>query len=162
MTKMNNESTNSFLGLNWLGLFLVLNLVGLVLVAATAWLAWRSFSLSINGQVATGIVSRLVEDNPAEFFTDIYPVVEFEVNGQTYSARSQNNYRWWDRYLRFPVGKQVEIRYDPVHPEKAEINSWLDLWTEPLLLGMFTGLFVIIVNMVMLRWRFGRNKLQSV
>lgn len=155
---MNNESANSFFGLNWLELFLILNLVGIVLIAATAWLIWRSFSLSIDGQVATGVVSRLTEDDPAEFFTDISPVVEFEANGQPYSVRIQNSYPWWDRYLRFSVGRQVALRYDPVHPENVAIDSWLDLWVEPLTLGIFTGFFVIIVNMVMLRWRFGRNK----
>lgn len=162
MTETNSKSVNSFSLLNWLGLFLVLNLAWLLLAAFTAWLGWRSFNLSANGHVVTGMVVRLVEESGADFFTDIYPVVEFEANGETYSVRSQNNYYWWDRYLRFPVGRPVEMRYDPANPENAEINSWVDLWTEPLLLGVFTGIAAIAVNVFLfLRWRIGHNKQAS-
>ncbi len=158
MIQTNGKSGNGFSLLNWLGWFLALNLACLLLVAFTAWLGWRSYNLSANGQVVTGIVVRFVEDSEADFFTDIYPVVEFEANGETYSVRSQNNYRWWDRYLRFPVGRQIEMRYDPANPENAEVNSWVDLWVEPLILGVFTFLSAIAGNVFLfLRWRIGRN-----
>jgi hypothetical protein len=139
---------------NWLGLFLFLNLVGCVLAAATAGTGWRSYALSAGGQVATGRVVRLVEDEPTQFLTSISPVVEFEVNGEIYSVRSQNSYGWWDRYLRFPVGRQVEVRYDPANPASAEINSLTDLWLQPLCLGLFTVIFALVVNAFLLaRWR---------
>lgn len=141
-----------------LGVLLVINLVACVMAGAAAWMGWRSLSLTTDGQVATGTVVRLVEDDPNEIFTGISPVVEFEANGETYEVRSQNTYQWWDRYLRFPVGRQVEVRYDPANPATAEINSWVDLWVEPLCLGGFTLIFVLVANAFMLmRWRAGRK-----
>jgi hypothetical protein len=157
MTGINGSSDNRSSLLNWLGLFLALNLAWLLLAAFTAWLGWRSFNLSANGSVAEGTVVRLLEDEVSAT-SDFYPVVEFEVDGQTYSVQSQNSYRWWNRYLRFPVGGQVEILYDPADPEKAEINSWWDIWNEPLILGVFTVIAAIGVNVYLLyRWRSRRK-----
>ncbi len=164
MTEINNKSGNNFSLLNWLGWFFALNLVWLLLAVVTAWLGWRASTLSFNGEVATGTVVRLVEDDRelTSSFNDIFPVVEFEVDGETYSVESQNNYRWWNRFTRFPVGKQVEMRYDPGNPENAEINSWLDLWGEPIILGVLTIIFAIGVNVFLLvRWRIGRNQQAS-
>jgi len=159
MTATQRASASGFSVSNWLGLFVFLNLAGCVLAAATAWLGWRSLSLSTSGEVTTGRVVRLVEDEPTEFFTGISPVVEFEANGETYSVRSQNTDSWWDRYLRFPVGREVEVRYDPENPENAELGGWLDLWTQPVCLGVVTVLFALAVNAVLLlRWRAGRKQ----
>lgn len=139
--------------LKWLGWFVASNLFWLVLAALALWLGWRSYTLSVDGEVATGTVVRLLEEDPSSFTTDIYPIVEFQVNGQSYSVQSQNNYRWWNRYTRFPIGKQVEMRYDPANPEKAEINSWIDLWQEPLILGVFTMIAALLTNLFLFsRW----------
>ncbi len=132
--------------LKWFGWFLGLNVVWLLLAAFAAFLGWRSYTLSVNGEVVTGTVVRLLEDDTSSYTSDIYPIMEFEVDGETYSVQSQNNYRWWNRYIRFPVGKQVEMRYDPADPEKAEINSWWDIWNETLILGTFTAFVAIGVN----------------
>ncbi len=153
MTEINGTSGR----LKWFGWFVALNLAWLLLAALTAWLGWRSYTLSVNGSVAEGTVVRLLEDEVA-FDSDFYPVVEFEVDGQTYTVQSQNNYRWWNKYTRFPIGKQVEMRYNPANPESAEINSWVDLWMEPLILGVFTVLSAIGVNVYLVfRWRSQRN-----
>ena len=90
--------------LKWLGWFVASNLFWLVLAALALWLGWRSYTLSVDGEVATGTVVRLLEEDKSSFTTDIYPIVEFQVNGQSYSVQSQNNYRWWNRYTRFPIG----------------------------------------------------------
>ncbi len=141
-----------------IGLFLLLNLIWLLLALLAAWLGWRSYRLSTQGIVAPGQVVKLLQDETA-FDSDFSPVVEFQVNGKAYTVQSQNNYRWWDRYLRFPVGKQVEMRYDPHNPASAEINSWLDLWFEPLVLGLFTAIVALGVNgFLVFRWRHLRKK----
>lgn len=154
MTEINGTSGK----LKWFGWFVALNLAWLLLAAFTAWLGWRSYTLSVNGDVVTGTVVRLLEDDTSSYTSDIYPIVEFEAGGEAYSVQSQNNYRWWNRYTRFPVGKQVEMRYDPADPEKAEINSWWDIWNESLILGLFTVLCATGVNVYLIfRWRIGRN-----
>ena len=161
MAEINSKPDNKFSLLNWLGWFLGLNLAWLLLAVFAGWLGWRAYTLSFTGEVAAGTVVRLEEDNRelTSSFSDIFPVVEFEVNGETYSVRSQNNYRWWNRFTRFPVGKQVEMRYDPADPENAEINSWIDLWGEPIILSVFTIISAIAVNMYLLfRWRIGHKQ----
>ena len=160
MAEINSKPGNKFSFLNWLGWFFALNLAWLLLAALTAWLGWRSYTLTANGSIAEGTVVRLLEEDQTAFASDFYPIVEFQVDGQTYSVQSQNSYRWWNRYLRFPVGKQVEMRYNPANPESAEINSWWDIWNESIILGVFTVLSAIGVNVyLLLRWRSRRNML---
>jgi hypothetical protein len=157
MEKLNGTSGSGSTLFNRLAWFLGLNLAWFLLALLTAWLGWRSYTLSVNGEVATGTVVRLLEDD-ASFTSDFTPIVEFEVGGETYSVQSQNNYRWWNRYLRFPIGKQVEMRYEIGNPENAEINSWWDIWNETIILGVFTVLAAIGVNAYLLfRWRRSKN-----
>src|SRR5688572_17285216 len=105
MTANNAKSGNGFNWLNWLGLLLAVNVAWLLLAAFTVWLGSRSYALSTEGSVADGTVVELFEEDRSDSTSDIYPVVEFEVDGESYSVRSQNNYGWWNRYTRFPIGK---------------------------------------------------------
>ncbi|MEO7838195.1 MAG: DUF3592 domain-containing protein [Anaerolineales bacterium] len=162
MEKFNSTSGNSSTLFNQLGWFIGLNLVLLLLAALAAWLGWRSYTLSTSGSVADGTVVRRLEDGAA-FDADFYPVVEFQVDGKTYEVQSQNNYRWWNRYIRFPVGGQVDVRYETANPENAEINSWWDVWNETILLGVFTIFAAIVINVYLLfRWRSQRAAAASV
>ena len=157
MEKLNGTSGSGSALFNRLAGFLGLNLAWFLLALLTAWLGWRSYTLSVNGEVTTGTVVRLLEED-SSFTSDFIPIVEFEVGGETYSVQSQNNYRWWNRYLRFPIGKQVEMRYEIGNPENAEINSWWDVWNETIILGVFTVIAAIGVNSYLFfRWRRSKN-----
>jgi hypothetical protein len=156
MEKFNGKLGNHSTRFNWLGWFIGLNLAWLLLAVLTAWLGWRSYTLSVSGSVADGTVVRLLEEDVA-FDSDFYPVFEFQVGGKTYTVQSQNNYRWWNRYIRFPIGGQVEVRYETANPENAEINSWWDVWNETIFLGVFTILAAIAVNVYLIfHWRSQR------
>jgi hypothetical protein len=136
--------------------FLGLNLVWLLLALLTAWIGWRSYTLSSNGNVVQGKVVKLLQDSIA-FYSDFTPIVEFQVEGVTYRVQSQNSYRWWSRYVRFPVDGQVHVRYEAGNPEHAEINSWWDLWNETILLGVLTIFAAFAINVYLLgRWRSQR------
>jgi hypothetical protein len=153
LEKFNSTSGNGPTLFNRLGWFIGLNLAWLLLAVLTAWLGWRSYTLSTSGSVVDGTVVRLLEDRTA-FDADFNPVVEFQVDGRTYTVQSQNTYRWWNRYTRFPVGGQVAVRYETANPENAEINSWWDIWNETILLGVFTIFTAIVINVYLLfRWR---------
>jgi hypothetical protein len=156
MEKFNGTLGDGSTLFNRLGWFIGLNLAWLLLAVLTVWLGWRSYTLSTSGSVAEGTVVRLLEEG-VDFDSDFYPVVEFQVDSKTYTVQSQNNYRWWNRYTRFPVGRQVEVRYETAHPENAEINTWWDVWNETIILGMFTIFAAISVNVYLLfRWRSQR------
>ncbi len=152
--KSSNESFNRF---KEIVLAVALNSIWVLMALLAVWLGWRSYTLSANGSIAEGTVVRLLEDDKAAFDSDFIPIIEFQADGKTYTLQSQNNYRWWNRYTRFPIGKQVEILYDPADPNSGEINSWLDIWKEPLLLGVFAVIVAIAINVyVLFRWRRGR------
>lgn len=144
-------------------LFMALNSIWVVMALFAVWLGWRSYTLSTKGSLAQGTVVRILEDDKAAFDSDFNPVVEFQVNGTTYTVQSQNNYRWWNRYTRFPIGGQVQMLYDPANPQSAEVNSWFDIWTEPLLLAIFTAIIAVALNVYLLiRWRAMRSTRVSV
>lgn len=158
MENINERSGNGSGCLGQAGWVIGLNGIWLLLAVLAVFLGWRSYTLSADGEVAAGTVVRWLEEDKSASFTDIYPVVEFEVEGQAYSVPSQNNYGWWNKYTRFPIGKQVEMRYDPANPEKAEINSLYDIWVEPIVLGIFAILAMIVTNAFFIaRWRAGRS-----
>lgn len=154
MTENHDTSINQGGCLSTLGWALGLNVIWLLLAVLAVFLGMRSYTLSTKGAVVSGTVVRYVEEDKSASFTDFYPVVEFEVDGQTYSVRSQNTYGWWNQYTRFPIGETVEMRYDPADPANAEINSWADLWGEPIILGIFALAALIVTNgFFLLRWR---------
>ena len=156
MGTSNHLSGNSSTLLNRLGWFLGLNFVWLLLALFTVWMGWRSYTLSSSGSVAEGKVVQLLEDE-VTFTSDFTPIVEFQVDGVTYTVQSQNTYRWWNRYTRFPVGGQVEVRYEIGNPENAEINSWWDVWNETIILSVFTIVVAFVANIYLfIRWRAQR------
>ena len=135
-------------------------LAWLVLAVVTVFLGWRSFTLSVSGETATAVVVRLLEDDVL-FTSDFSPAVEFQADGQTYSVQSQNTYRWWNRYLRFPIEREVEVVYDPANPASAEINSWWDIWNETIILGIFTFIAAVVVNAYLIFRRRGQHASMS-
>ena len=148
-----NAQPKSFSFMNWLGWFIGLNLVWVVLAALAIWLGWNNYNLTTSGEITQATVARLLEEDAA-FTSSFTPVFQFQVDGQTYEVQSQNTYRWWNRYFRFSEGSQVEIRYQVGNPENAEINSLWDIWIETILLSVFTLLFAVGVNVYMvMRWR---------
>ena len=150
----NPQPTKSFSTLSWLGWFIGFNLIWIAMAAAAVWLGWRSYTLTTGGETTTGTVVRLIEDDINSFTTDVTPVFQFQVNGEAYEVRSQNMYGWWNRYFRFKEGREVEVRFDPANPELAEVNSLWDIWLEAILLGIFSIIFAVGVNVYFLyRWR---------
>ena len=136
----------------WLGWLFALNLAWILLAAFGAWLGLRSYTLTTEGEVATGMVVEYVEEELNTVGTNIYPVVEFTVDGETYTVRSQNSYRWWNKYTRFPLGGEVEMRYDPGDPQNAEINSWLDVWGETIIVFLLAAFAAVGVNAYLILW----------
>lgn len=137
----------------WLGWFIGLNLVCVLLAALALWLGWKNYTLTASGEVTQGTVVQLLEEG-VSFDSSFTPVFQFQVDGETYEVQSQNTYGWWNRYFRFSEGSEVEIRYEAGNPENAEINSLWDIWVETIILSLFTLLFAVGVNAYfVMRWR---------
>jgi Protein of unknown function (DUF3592) len=85
---------------------------------------------------ATGTVVELTNSITSNGRRIICPVVEF-------TAPSGEKTRFTSDFGSLPashkIGQSVNVRYDPVDPQKAEIESAMTLWLTPLIL-VFMGL----------------------
>jgi len=128
----------------------ILGLVGLVLLGIAVFLFLKTKRLLSVGKTAKGkivdVVKKESQDQDEEGFsstsTTYYPVIEFKtVTGQVIKfeagvGRSNQN--------AYEIGHTVDVIYDPNKPQDAKINSFLQLWFVPLILGVI-GLIVIVV-----------------
>lgn len=117
-----------------------------------AYAGYISWTLEQEGVTTTGTVVRLEESDSAEGGCCVYsPVIEFTVDGQTYSfdgdtASDPPAYR---------VGEEVSVLYHPDEPETAQINKWTERWLFPIIIIPAMLLTALIVNIVLIRaiWR---------
>ena len=117
-----------------------------------AYMAYVSWQLEQNGEIATGTVVRLEESDSSEGGCCVYsPVIEFALNGQTYSFEGDTA----SDPPAYEVGEEVSILYDPADPDTAQINKWSERWLVPLILIPAMIFAALIVNFFMIRafWR---------
>jgi hypothetical protein len=110
-----------------------------------------SWKLQTGGETTTGVVTHLEESKTSEGYCCVYsPVVEFEVNGQTYSFENNNASDSPD----YEIGSQVKVRYDPADPNTAQINEFSDRWLFPIIIIPAMTISALILNFFMIRaWR---------
>lgn len=117
-----------------------------------AYAAYISWQLENEGETTTGTVVRLEESSSTEGGCCVYsPVIEFAVNGQTYSFEGDNA----SDPPAYDVGEEVSVIYHPKDPATAQINKWTERWLFPLIIIPAMTITAIVVNIVMLRvlWR---------
>lgn len=56
-------------------------------------------------------------------------IVEFTVNGETYTVKSYSTYP----IGRFALGDSIEVLYDPDDPATAQIDLFMEHWFTPIL-----------------------------
>lgn len=121
-------------GLNKLYIGCSLVVANLFFCAFCAWgvyAAYNSWTLEQNGQTTTGIVIDLEESSTNEGGCCVYsPVIEFQVNGQTYTFEGDNA----SDPPAYRVGETVPVLYDPADPNTAQINKWGERWLMPIIL----------------------------
>jgi len=111
-----------------------------------------SWKLDNEGETTTGRVVRLEESNSSEGGCCVYsPVVEFDVNGQTYSFESDNA----SDPPAYDVGEEVNVIYHPSEPNTAQINKWSERWLFPIIIIPVMIITALILNFFMIRsfWR---------
>jgi hypothetical protein len=122
--------------------------------AYAASVSWR---LETSGESTTGRVTRLEESETPEGYCCVYsPVVEFEVNGQTYSFEDDTASSSPD----YDIGNEVRILYDPEDPNTAQINQFSKRWLFPIIIIPAMIFAALLVNFFMIRaWRRGEDVL---
>lgn len=118
-----------------------INLLFLFFIGLFLYFANRDYHLDQVGLIATGTVTGLEESSSAEDGCCVYaPIVEFTVDGQTFTFTSSNA----SDPPRYQAGDQVEVQYDPGNPDVAQIAGglgWL-LWA-----GLIILFIVILIGM---------------
>ena len=119
----------------FMGLCFGLSALGLLVGAVWAYFSQqRKMESRIS---ATGTVVELTERITASGRSSmICPVIEFTIpSGEKIRFTSE----FGSRPAGHKVGQGVNVRYDPVDPQKAEIESTMTLWLVPLILA-FMGI----------------------
>lgn len=121
-----------------------LHLIWMVMLGAALFMGYRSWRFTVNGVQVIGTV---VENEAFDGADGVSytPVVEYEVNGQTYRISGDNS----SSPPAYRVGQQVRVRYDPADPQRGQIDNWYEKWLGPVGLGCAAGLMALIVTGVM-------------
>ena len=125
--------------------WLLLNLVWIVMLGGAYYYGHTSWALSRSGVSVEGTVIAMKE-SPATQDSGVtyYPVIRYEVGGQTYTYTSSNS----SDPPAYHVGERVWLRYDPADPHRARIDSWYELWLMPVMLGGAALIVAVVVNAV--------------
>jgi hypothetical protein len=116
------------------------------------YMSWR---LQNEGATTTGMVIRLEESDSGEGGCCVYsPVVEFTVNGQTFTFEGDNA----SDPPAYEVGEVVNVIYHPSDPSTAQIDKWSERWLFPIIIIPAMIFTAAILNFFMIRaWRRGEN-----
>jgi hypothetical protein len=124
--------------------------------AYAATVSWR---LETSGETTTGTVTRLEESETSEGYCCVYsPVVEFQVDGVTYSFENDTASSSPD----YEIGSEVRILYDPADPNTAQINTFSARWLFPIIIipAMIFGSLILTFFMIR-AWRRGEDVLSE-
>jgi hypothetical protein len=117
-----------------------------------AYAASQAFQWEINGETAPATVVELKESNDSKLGRRYTSIVEYEVNGQTYSAEVGEP----SIPASYEVGETVTVRYQRDDPQTIEIDSWSERWVFPLIIIPSMILVAVILNFVAYKgWRRG-------
>lgn len=91
-----------------------------------------SWYLQSNGETATGVIADLErESSPTPGDNFVYRlVVEYEVDGRTYTVKS---YAAYGALATYEVGDSIDVIYDPNDPENAQVDIFTERWLTPFL-----------------------------
>jgi hypothetical protein len=117
--------------------------------------AYTSWTLQNEGMTTTGTVVRLEESNSSEGGCCVYsPVVEFDVDGQTYTFEGGNA----SDPPAYKVDEVVNVIYDPSDPSTAQIDSFFERWIFPIIIIPAMIFTAAILNFLMIRaWMRGES-----
>jgi hypothetical protein len=129
---------------------LIVGLSGLLLLGLALAFAYPSWQLLRHAERASGTVIGLPGSSSSSNTRRIE--VEYAVGDDIYTITS--SVASSPPALR--MGQEVTVLYDPANPADGTMESFLELWFAPMLLGIFAlaDLFVLVVlRLVYGKWR---------
>lgn len=125
--------------------------IGIILLAVALYLVYSHQQFEKKAIVVTGKVvdyqSYISTDDNSS--TTMYrPVFEYEYKGKTYTHESSGS----SSSKGFEIGDPVDIFIDPDNPDDVLVNSFMEKWFLPLLLGImgtvFTGMGYLAIRIL--------------
>jgi hypothetical protein len=129
------------------------SVAGVLLLAAGTYVAQSTHSFLDRAQSAPGRVVELARSDSSTD-TTYSPVVEYEGPGGR-TIQFKGNLA--SSPVSYTVGERVTVLYDPAMPEAAKIDSFLDKWFLPVLLGGM-GLVFTAIGQALLWVHFHRRR----
>jgi hypothetical protein len=123
-------------------------LIGPCLLALDAVLTVREAIFIRTSSATEGTVVGLRQVRSRRGGRSYAPVFRFTAgNGEEYTVASNTS----TRPTGFTIGQRVRVLYESVHPERAKIDSFSQLWFAEIITGILGGAFSIIPALVFLR-----------
>jgi hypothetical protein len=133
---------------------IIFSVVGVSLLAGGGYAGQSTYSFLGRVQSAPGRVVELMRSGSSRDGTTYSPVVEYE-------GPDSRTIRFTGSVASSPpsytVGERVTVLYDPTMPEAAKIDSFLDKWFLPVLLGGM-GLVFTAIGQALLWTRLLRSR----
>ncbi|MEK6752658.1 MAG: DUF3592 domain-containing protein [Chloroflexota bacterium] len=119
-----------------------------------------AYRLETSGVVTEGTVVRLEESADANGGCCTYsPVIEFSVNGQTYTFEGGTA----SNPPAYQIGERVKVLYDPTDPNTAQINKYSERWFFPICIIPSMIFASLLLTFFMVRaWRRGEDVLTDM
>ena len=91
-----------------------------------------SWYLQTHGEVTRGIIAHMEEESGTKPGSGpVYRlVVEYDVDGKTYTVRS---YYAYGNLAAYEVGDSIDVIYDPDDPGNAQVDIFNERWLDPIL-----------------------------
>ena len=128
-------------------------LVNLFVLGFLCWALYQGFvgfRVESNGESTEGTVTGLDHFEGGAYSA----IVEFEVDGQTYTFEDDTA----SSPPKYEIGESVIIRYDRTNPDIAQIDSVAPLWLFPSLAAAGLIVALIVVNIWGVRaWKRGEE-----
>jgi hypothetical protein len=119
-----------------LGFFVFLIGAALVLWAGTMVRDTRVFLATARSVTGTVIDERITSSSRS---TSYHPVVRYTAEGVTRTLVSSSG----TNPPAHAIGDTVTVNYPPCHPERGQINSFMDLWFLPLIIGGIGAVLIL-------------------
>ncbi len=115
--------------------------------------AYTGWQLQTKGETTTGTVVTLDERSSGDGGCCTYvPIIEFQASQKTFSFEGGTA----SYPPEYEVGEVVDVRYDPINPNTAQIDSYFERWAFPICIIPAMTIAALVLNFFMLRaWQRG-------
>jgi hypothetical protein len=130
--------------------WLLINLVIMGFLCWTLYGIFVGYRVESNGETTEGHVVALDHVDGGTYSA----IVEFEVNGQTYSLDDDSA----SNPPKYEIGENVTVRYDRSNPNIAHIDGVMPVWLFPSCMLIVILFVLIVVNILGWRaWKRGED-----